>query len=49
VELATGVFPYTGCNTEFEVLMKIMHDPAPTLPPDQGFSEEFQSFIKVCL
>ena len=29
--------------------MKIMHDPAPSLPPNQGFSEEFQSFINVCL
>ncbi|XP_066927621.1 dual specificity mitogen-activated protein kinase kinase 7-like [Clytia hemisphaerica] len=49
VELAVGYFPYTNCSSEFEVLMKIMHDPAPSLPPNQGFSEEFQSFINVCL
>ena len=49
VELAIGYFPYTNCSSEFEVLMKIMHDPAPSLPPNQGFSEEFQSFINVCL
>ncbi|XP_057317538.1 dual specificity mitogen-activated protein kinase kinase 7-like [Hydractinia symbiolongicarpus] len=49
VELATGSFPYRGCFSEFEVLMKIVHDEAPCLPPNQGFSEEFQSFIKACL
>ncbi|XP_047134652.1 dual specificity mitogen-activated protein kinase kinase 7 isoform X1 [Hydra vulgaris] len=48
VELATGFFPYRGCRNEFEVLMKIMHDPSPSLPKD-GFSEEFQSFINLCL
>lgn len=49
VELATGVFPYTGCRNEFEVLMKIMNDPAPTLPGNLDFSDGFQSFVKVCL
>lgn len=47
--MATGSFPYRGCFSEFEVLMKIVHDEAPCLPPNQGFSEEFQSFIKACL
>jgi len=49
VELATGVFPYRGCRNEFEVLMKIMHEPSPSLPPNQGFSDEFQSFVNACL
>ena len=49
VELATGNFPYPGCRNEFEVLMKIINEPAPILPPNEGFSEEFQSFLTTCL
>jgi len=49
VELATGFFPYHKCGNEFEVLMKIMHDPSPSLPEDQGFSDEFHSFVTACL
>lgn len=49
VELATGYFPYRNCRSEFEVLMKIMHDPSPSLPQDQGFSDEFHSFVSACL
>jgi len=49
VELATGHFPYPGCRNEFEVLMKIINEPAPHLPFNQGFSDEFQSFVNACL
>ena len=31
------------------MLMKIMHDPSPSLPGDQGFSDEFHSFVNDCL
>jgi len=49
VELATGVFPYPGCRNEFEVLMKIINEPAPQLPHNLTFSDDFQSFVNVCL
>ena len=29
--------------------MKIINEPSPSLPTNQGFSDEFQSFIDVCL
>jgi len=47
VELATGQFPYRDCNTEFEVLTKIIHDDPPCLPPH--FSPEFRRFVSDCL
>ncbi|KAK3739594.1 hypothetical protein QZH41_011221, partial [Actinostola sp. cb2023] len=49
VELATGVFPYRDCTTEFEVLTRVMNEDPPKLPCDQGFSEEFSSFVNECL
>lgn len=29
--------------------MKIINEPAPHLPFNQGFSDEFQSFVNACL
>ncbi|GAB0092978.1 dual specificity mitogen-activated protein kinase kinase hemipterous [Sergentomyia squamirostris] len=49
VELATGSFPYKGCKTDFEVLTKVLESDPPSLPTDQGFSVEFQDFVKKCL
>lgn len=46
VELATGAFPYTGCNTDFEVLTCVLEKDPPSLPTDQGFSLEFQDFVR---
>jgi len=45
VELATGVFPYSNCVTDFEVLTKVLTSDPPRLPPDQSFSEEFRDFV----
>jgi len=47
-ELATGSFPYKDCNTEFEVLTKVIQEEPPKLP-STGFSSEFSSFVSDCL
>ncbi|XP_011506178.1 PREDICTED: dual specificity mitogen-activated protein kinase kinase 7-like [Ceratosolen solmsi marchali] len=49
VELATGVFPYRDCKTDFEVLSRVVQDDPPSLPSDALFSAEFQSFVSCCL
>ncbi|KAJ8679787.1 hypothetical protein QAD02_015574 [Eretmocerus hayati] len=49
VELATGVFPYRDCKTDFEVLSRVVQDDPPSLPPGAPFSPEFQSFVSCCL
>lgn len=45
VELATGVFPYQDCKTDFEVLTKVVEQDPPTLPADKEFSPEFRQFV----
>ncbi|KAG5678950.1 hypothetical protein PVAND_008569 [Polypedilum vanderplanki] len=49
VELATGAYPYKDCKTDFEVLTKVLDSEPPSLPDDQGFSEDFKDFVKRCL
>uniref|UniRef100_A0A182N4W9 mitogen-activated protein kinase kinase n=1 Tax=Anopheles dirus TaxID=7168 RepID=A0A182N4W9_9DIPT len=49
VELATGVFPYRGCVTDFEVLTQVLTSKPPRLPEDQAFSPEFRDFVQLCL
>jgi mitogen-activated protein kinase kinase 7 len=49
VELATGAYPYRDCKTDFEVLTKVLDSDPPSLPDDQGFSEDFKDFVKRCL
>ncbi|KAJ8918951.1 hypothetical protein NQ315_016853 [Exocentrus adspersus] len=49
VELATGIFPYSDCNTDFEVLSKVIEEDPPALPQDKDFSPEFRSFVSRCL
>ncbi|XP_053670807.1 dual specificity mitogen-activated protein kinase kinase hemipterous-like [Anopheles nili] len=49
VELATGVFPYRGCVTDFEVLTQVLTSNPPRLPEDQNFSPEFRDFVLRCL
>ncbi|VDN39059.1 unnamed protein product [Gongylonema pulchrum] len=44
VELARGEYPYRGCNSEFEVLTRIVSDPAPELKTEEGFSPLFCDF-----
>lgn len=48
-ELATGRSPYADCQTEFQILTKVVGDEAPTLPADIDFSPEFRDFISSCL
>jgi mitogen-activated protein kinase kinase 7 len=47
--LATAAYPYKDCKTDFEVLTKVLDSDPPSLPEDQGFSEDFKDFIKRCL
>ncbi|XP_044572652.1 dual specificity mitogen-activated protein kinase kinase hemipterous isoform X2 [Drosophila ananassae] len=51
VELATARSPYEGCNTDFEVLTKVLDSEPPCLPSGEGFnfSQEFQDFVIKCL
>ncbi|XP_015518260.2 dual specificity mitogen-activated protein kinase kinase 7 isoform X1 [Neodiprion lecontei] len=49
VELATGVFPYRDCKTDFEVLSRVVQDEPPSLPLDSSFSKEFRHFVCCCL
>lgn len=49
IELAKGEYPYKGCNSEFEVLTRIVSDPAPVLKSDEGFSRMFCDFVSCCL
>ncbi|ELT92369.1 hypothetical protein CAPTEDRAFT_151233 [Capitella teleta] len=49
VELATGVFPYINCKTDFEVLAKVLQEDPPRLPRGQGFSMDFCHFVCQCL
>lgn len=45
MELATGVFPYINCKTDFEVLAKVLQEDPPRLPRGQGFSMDFCHFV----
>lgn len=45
VELATGVFPYKDCKTDFEVLTKVLSEDPPSLPNEKEFSNEFRAFV----
>jgi len=48
IELATGKFPYSECQTDFEMLTKILeHDP-PSLPGNINFSVDFRRFVNRC-
>ncbi|XP_055853697.1 dual specificity mitogen-activated protein kinase kinase hemipterous isoform X2 [Episyrphus balteatus] len=49
VELATARSPYEGCNTDFEVLTKVLDSDPPSLPRDKGFSSDFHDFVTKCL
>ncbi|XP_066586702.1 dual specificity mitogen-activated protein kinase kinase 7-like isoform X2 [Prorops nasuta] len=49
VELATGIFPYRDCKTDFEVLSRVVQDDPPSLPADAIFSKEFRNFVNCCL
>lgn len=47
VELATGVFPYPDCKSDFEVLSRVLQDDPPLLPANKNFSPEFRQFVRL--
>jgi len=49
VEMATGHSPYRDCQTDFEVLARVVRDDPPLLSHSQGFSSELCSFVRDCL
>ncbi|KAL0275774.1 UNVERIFIED_CONTAM: hypothetical protein PYX00_003529 [Menopon gallinae] len=49
IELATGVFPYSKCKSDFEVLAEVVQGEPPRLPQDQNFSPDFINFVHSCL
>ncbi|XP_070075078.1 dual specificity mitogen-activated protein kinase kinase hemipterous isoform X2 [Drosophila takahashii] len=51
VELATARSPYEGCNTDFEVLTKVLDSEPPCLPYGEGFNftQQFRDFVIKCL
>lgn len=48
-ELATGKSPYSDCQTDFELLIKVVNGEPPRLPDDLDLSPEFRDFISLCL
>lgn len=54
-ELATGAYPYNaGSEGPFQLMLQVMHDPAPALPAVDArsgvsFSDEFRDFVAGCL
>ena len=48
VELATGIFPYSHCKSEFEVMSEIVKADAPRLHGNE-FSDQLKSFVNKCL
>jgi len=48
IELATGSFPYSNCQTDFEMLTRIIDSEPPTLPNSMKFSMDFRRFVNLC-
>ncbi|KRZ63389.1 Dual specificity mitogen-activated protein kinase kinase 6 [Trichinella nativa] len=48
IEVATGNHPYSKWKTPFEQLKQVVMDSPPKLP-NRNFSEEFESFVELCL
>jgi len=49
IELATNAYPYSNCRNDFDVMARIVTEPAPSLPTDREFSDDFRSFVNMCL
>lgn len=49
VEIASGSHPYSKWKTPFEQLKQVVHEPAPRLARNLGFSDNFQDFVAQCL
>lgn len=48
IELATGNFPYSNCQTDFEMLTLILDSESPALPSSMQFSMDFRRFVNLC-
>lgn len=48
IELATGNFPYSNCQTDFEMLTLILDSEPPALPNSMQFSMDFRRFVTLC-
>lgn len=48
-ELATGRSPYAECNTDFDMLVRVVNNDPPTLPSNIEFSPELRNFVSACL
>jgi len=49
VELACLKFPYSNWVTPFDQLKAVVHEPAPTVPIERGYSEDLHNFLGLCL
>jgi len=49
IELATAVHPYSHCKTDFDVMSRIVTEDSPKLPTHLSFSDDFRSFVHICL
>ncbi|CAF0804432.1 unnamed protein product [Adineta ricciae] len=49
IELATNAHPYANCQTDFDVMSRIVTEDPPELPADLSFSDDFRSFVNNCL
>ena len=45
VELACLKFPYSKWTTPFDQLKAVVHEPSPTVPVNQGYSNDFSEFV----
>lgn len=48
-ELAYCKYPYNNTAVQFMLMTEIINSPAPQLKPEDGFSEEFIDFVRICL
>ncbi|CAF4086876.1 unnamed protein product [Rotaria magnacalcarata] len=49
IELATNAYPYSNCRSDFDVMSRIVTEDSPQLPAQLLFSDDFRSFVNMCL
>ncbi|CAF1563678.1 unnamed protein product [Rotaria sp. Silwood1] len=49
IELATNAYPYSNCRSDFDVMSRIVTEDSPQLPAHLSFSDNFRSFVNMCL
>jgi mitogen-activated protein kinase kinase 7 len=49
IELATNAYPYSNCRSDFDVMSRIVTENSPQLPAHLSFSDDFRSFVDMCL